>query len=77
MDIGSETASLHELLDASETERPNFNTLEEAKEDAQRASQFGTQSGRRLRLHHMSRRLLGGSDEPCCDRDIGHLLVAA
>jgi hypothetical protein len=20
----------------------------------------------------MSRRLLGGSDEPCCDRDIGH-----
>jgi hypothetical protein len=37
MNIGSETASLHELLDASETERPNFQTLEEAKEDAQRA----------------------------------------
>ena len=37
MNIGSETASLHELLDASETERPNFQTLEEAKEDARRA----------------------------------------
>jgi hypothetical protein len=37
MNIGSETVSLHDLLDASETERPNFQSLEEAKEDAQRA----------------------------------------
>jgi hypothetical protein len=37
MNISSKTVSLRDVLDASETERPNFQSLEEAKENARRA----------------------------------------